>query len=234
MSWQTATPDGLVETPDGPRIVECKVVGYRQARRWDPEGTGAEAIPPEVLCQVLWQMWVMGEASPATAIVEADVAALFGTDFRVYRVERDDGMIANLVEIARDFWRAVETREVPTADGPNAGDILAARYPQIRRPLLPATADVIALARDYQAARAAENDAAERKTDAANRLKELIADAVGYEGDGVRVTWKPQRGRIDWRAAAMARGETEQTAEPYCLSGGRALRVQVRDETEAP
>lgn len=105
VAWARATPDGIVILDgDYERLVQCKNVGEWPGKAW------AEAPPAHVQLQEQWELYV-------TSLDRADVAALIGgNEFRIYTVHRDDKMIADLVTIAEEFWRRVETRTPPPID----------------------------------------------------------------------------------------------------------------------
>jgi len=108
-NWARATPDGIIV--DGTAwqyILQCKNVGYWVEKAW------ADAPPSYVQIQEQWEMDVTG-------LARADVAVLIGgSDYRVYTVHRDDGVIADLVTLASDFWRRVEQRIPPEIDNSDA------------------------------------------------------------------------------------------------------------------
>ena len=62
----------------------------------------------------------------------ADVAVLLGgQDLQVFRIVRDDAMIAQLIALERQFWDCVERDQAPAADGSDSADLaLRALYPR--------------------------------------------------------------------------------------------------------
>src|SRR3990167_7930563 len=127
--WSSATPDAIVIKGRTRRVAEVKCVGYRAAQRWGEETMGAEGIPPEVFCQVQWQLMV-------TNLANAIVLALLGTELRVYPITRDEGAIIDLLKIGKDFWeRFVIPKVMPPPGGSdNARAIIERRFP---RPKIP-------------------------------------------------------------------------------------------------
>src|SRR4051812_24190238 len=61
----------------------------------------------------------------------ADVAVLIcGQELRVHRIERDERLIGQLVELEARFWRCVEDDVAPAVDGSEAADrALRALFP---------------------------------------------------------------------------------------------------------
>lgn len=68
-------------------------------------------MPVAYQCQVLHQLAVTGHAW-------ADVAVLIaGQEFRIYRIERDDDKIADLIQREAQFWSWVTNNQQPDPDG---------------------------------------------------------------------------------------------------------------------
>lgn len=234
-AWASATPDAVASAigardgfePAARHAVEAKIVGGRQQRRWLEDGDDAEPGPPvEVLCQVQWQMWVLRSVS--VPVAHGEVVALFGTDLRVFRVEYDAAFVDDLASIARAWWqRHIVGGEMPAPDGSaSARRVIEARWRKIERGLLPMPDGVEAVARDYLRLGATIRAAEEERDALGNRLREAIADAQGYVGNGLKAAWREQRGRCDWRAYAESLGGSEPGAEAFRGEAGRVLDVR--------
>jgi len=90
---------------NGPGILECKTSGYFAAKAWE------EGVPEWYQIQVLHQLAVTDRAW-------ADVAVLIaGQAFAIHRIERDEALISQLIELERRFWQQVETDQRPETDG---------------------------------------------------------------------------------------------------------------------
>lgn len=100
------------------QLLECKTAGEFGARLW------RDGVPDYVICQVQHQLAVTGKQA-------ADVAVLLcGQKLDVHRIERDDALIARLIELEAAFWRYVETDTPPPADGSESADrALRCLYP---------------------------------------------------------------------------------------------------------
>lgn len=100
------------------QLLECKTAGEFGARLW------RDGVPEYVQIQVQHQLAVTGRQA-------ADVAVLLcGQKLDVHRIERDDALIARLVELESSFWRYVETDTPPPADGSESADrALRCLYP---------------------------------------------------------------------------------------------------------
>lgn len=200
-----ATPDRIAMLPDEqPCLLEAKTAGAWARGEWGEPGT--DQVPESYLLQVLWTLGV-------TELPRADVAVLIaGDDFRVYRVERDEEMEAELYARVEAWWRAyVETRTPPPVDArESTGDWLAQRYQRHGPALLPATPHVEALAHRYARALAERQAWEEEERHAKHQLQALIGEDAGFEGPGLRVTWKrDRRGARRFRVVV----DDEQTGE---------------------
>lgn len=124
-SWMLANLDYAVTGNPDVQILECKTAGEYGARLWK------DGVPDYYQCQVQHQLAITGKQA-------ADVAVLIcGNEFRVYRVQRDDELIAALIEKEREFWCYVETDTPPPIDGsPSSEDALRRLFTQDRGKVL--------------------------------------------------------------------------------------------------
>lgn len=118
-SWMLANIDREVVGVPDVQILECKTAGMNGARLWK------EGVPEYVQLQVMHQLAVTGKQA-------ADVAVLIcGQELQVHRIERDETMIGQLVELERQFWQCVEADEAPPADGSDSAQrALRTLYPR--------------------------------------------------------------------------------------------------------
>ncbi|WP_186166588.1 YqaJ viral recombinase family protein [Burkholderia gladioli] len=116
--WMLANLDREVIGVPDVQILECKTAGEFGARLW------RDGVPEYVTLQVQHQLAVSGKQA-------ADVAVLLcGQRLDVHRIERDDALIARLIELEAAFWRYVETDTPPPADGSESADrALRCLYP---------------------------------------------------------------------------------------------------------
>jgi len=109
--WMLANIDREVVGVSDVQILECKTAGEFGSKLW------RDGVPEYVQLQVQHQLAVTGKAA-------ADVCVLVcGQEIRIYRIERDDALIARLIELERQFWRYVETDTPPPADGSDSADV---------------------------------------------------------------------------------------------------------------
>ena len=164
------------------QILECKTAGEFGARLW------REGVPEYVQVQVQHQLAVTGKDA-------ADVAVLLcGQQLEIFRIPRDEEVIARLVVLEARFWEYVETDTPPPADGsessaralrqlyPGGGDTLDFSENQ---PLSEVLADLQALRRELEA-----------KGQQAEALKQTLQQAMGDASRAVFAT-----GEVTYRRA---------------------------------
>lgn len=117
--WMLANLDYAIVGDDEVQILECKTAGEFGARLW------RDGVPAYVQCQVQHQMAVTGKRAVDVCVL------LCGNNLRVYRVERDDAVIAALTAIESEFWSLVEADVPPKTDGSeSSGRALQSLYPR--------------------------------------------------------------------------------------------------------
>mgnify|MGYP000031126671 CR=1 FL=1 len=119
LPWMLANIDREVIGADDVQILECKTAGINGARLWK------DGVPEYVQLQVHHQLAVTGKQA-------ADVAVLLGGQhLEIHRIERDERLIARLIELERQFWQYVETDTPPPADGSDSAEsALRCLYPE--------------------------------------------------------------------------------------------------------
>lgn len=163
--------------------LECKTTGERNAGEW-ADGR----VPDHYLVQAQHYLAVTGAPYAYIAVL------IGGQRFLYQRIERDDELISYLVKIERDFWENhVIPRVPPPVDGSQASaDLLDMLYPASRAELreIQLPPDAEALIALYEAAKAEEKAAAQRRQEAENKLKALLGEhQVGVIGDRL-VKWQ--------------------------------------------
>ena len=119
LKWMLANIDREVIGAPEVQILECKTAGINGARLWK------EGVPEYVQLQVMHQLAVTGKQA-------ADVAVLLGGQhLEVHRIERDESMIARLIDLERLFWDYVVSDTPPPADGTASAEAaLRCLYPE--------------------------------------------------------------------------------------------------------
>ena len=100
------------------QILECKTAGEHGAKLWK------HGVPLYVTCQVQHQLAVTGKQAAHICVL------LCGHEAKIYKVERDERLIASIIEHERLFWQYVETDTSPTPDhSESAARALKLLYP---------------------------------------------------------------------------------------------------------
>lgn len=207
-AWMLANIDREIVGAGDVQILECKTAGEFGARLW------RDGVPEYVVCQVQHQLAVTGKAA-------ADVCVLIcGQEIRVYRIERDDALIARLIELERQFWHYVESDTPPPADGSDSADIaLRCLYPQDSggtldlthdRELSAAFADLVAIREDIANREKVE---AELK----QKIQQRMADASRALFETGTVTWKRSKDGIGMDMAKLLQDQPE-LQQRYAIS----------------
>ena len=180
--WMLANVDREVMGSSDVQILECKTAGIHGARLWK------DGVPEYVQLQVMHQLAVTGHKA-------ADVAVLIGgQELRIFRIERDEALIARLIEMEHAFWQLVESNTPPSGDGSDSAEkALRCLYPNSvgedvdmsEDPALNATFEALLQARE-------QLDAAQKKE---ARLRQAIQIHMGEAGKatfacGGSVTWR--------------------------------------------
>ena len=181
LRWMMANLDREVVGSAEVQILECKTAGINGARLWK------DGVPEYVQLQVMHQLAVTGKQA-------ADVAVLIGgQDLEIHRIERDEKMIANLIELERRFWQYVVDDSPPPADGSDSADqALRCLYPQDNGRTLDLSGNP-ALSVAYVELKALKQTISKQQQREAE-LKQLLQQAMGDVSRatfaGGQITWK--------------------------------------------
>lgn len=180
--FMLANLDGVCEHPDlGPCIFEAKTASAYKSGEWE-----AGEIPDAYLLQVQHYMAVTGYRGAYVAVL------IGGNTFQWKFIQRDEELIALLIELETDFWNHVQSGTPPPLDGTDASAaFLRAYFPgsapgsQIALP-----AQAAGLVAQYRSFSEQEQAAAEKKREAENLLKQMLGgNEAGRIEDSI-VTWK--------------------------------------------
>lgn len=199
--WRMASPDGMiVGTTD---LVEAKTAGLTSGFGI-PLGWSEETIPLGYNFQARWQMHVLD--APRVHVP----ALVAGLGFRLYTLERDLVIEADMVAQVTEWYERHILGDVEPPLGAGDLEALGLRYPN-------PTAGAVELddtdAHDlwiaYRAAHEREKRAGADKTAAGAGLKLLLRehDAGTVEGQ-VICTWKARDGAVDWKRLAVDLADT--------------------------
>ena len=217
--WMLANLDReVIGTPEV-QILECKTAGINGARLWK------EGVPEYIQLQVMHQLAVTGKQT-------ADVAVLIGgQDLQIHRIERDEEMIARLMELERQFWRYVETDQAPPADGSDSADVaLRCLYPKD-------SGTTLDLSQDLEMSAAFSDLLAVRETLSTNvlleaqlkqRIQQRMGDATQVVFETGDVTWKRSKDGSGLDVASLLKDQPELlTRYSLVKPGSRRFLVNV-------
>ena len=186
-SWMLANIDREVIASPEVQILECKTAGMNGAKLW------RDGVPEYVQLQVQHQMAVTGKKT-------VDVAALIcGNEYCCYRIDRDDALIARLIQLEAKFWDYVITDKQPPADGSDSADVaLRCLYPNDTGVVMDLSSDVemCATFADLNSVRSvlASNNQTEAKLK--QKIQQRMGDATKAIFDSGDVTWKRSKDSI--------------------------------------
>ncbi|MHB8398413.1 MAG: lambda-exonuclease family protein [Candidatus Limnocylindrales bacterium] len=213
--------------------VDRRVVGEHRAveLKWTGSRTRfADGLPQDVEAQVVWALGVLGWE-------RSDVAVLLGgEDLKVFKVEADPVLFANLVKVAEDFRRRLE------AGGPFARDAARIRrdFPSDNGAEMLADGQLAGAVDELVRIRAERRHLEELEEGFETAIKARMGEVAVLRGDGFHVTWKRTKDReeTDWRSLAdgllRTLPETERAAfvglHTTVRPGFRPLRVVIDKE----
>lgn len=154
------------------------------------------------------------------------LAVLIGNkEFKWFVIERDEAEIAALMTAERDFWELVKTDTPPAVDGTQATtDTLKTIYAESNDAVCDLTAYSANL-RQYIELKKQIKELEEIAEEAANKIKEFMAECGGGECDGFKVSWKSQtRKTFDSNRFAKENPDIDLTGF-YKESSARVFRV---------
>jgi putative phage-type endonuclease len=208
------------------RVYEGKTAGEFAAKDFGEEYT--DQVPPDYLLQTMHYLAVTGKDT-------ADLAVLVGGQkHRVYTIERDEELIAGMLEVAEKFWRDKEQGLPPEVDGSEGTSLyLAHKYRDtgIERPM---DDDLALLATHYADLKATEKANKVEQGTVGNKIRDLMGDARWAEGFGVRVLYSEVKGRttVRWDELVKARSIPPAVVAEFTDVGAptRALTVTMKGD----
>ena len=168
--------------------LECKTASPYMTEQWENG-----KIPLSYQIQCLHYM----------AVCNADVwyiaVLIYGREFKYYRIERDEEMIADLIRIEEDFWQNyVLKRQIPSPDGSKLADsVIAEYYKQTVAETIPLTGFNEKIKRRQELSEIiGKMDTEKRQIE--QELKLYLGEAEIAENEQYRVSWKAvQSNRLD-------------------------------------
>jgi putative phage-type endonuclease len=172
--------------------LECKIASEYLKQEWEDE-----EVPTQYLVQCQHYMAVTGYQAWWIAVL------IGGNKFVYKKIERDQELIKQLIEIETDFWnKHVLLKEPPLFDGSQAStDLLSHMYPKGIDEEIELPESVNRLLEDYQSAKQAKAEAISKVKKIENQIKAMLGE---YERGVTKehvVTWRNvQTNRFDKRA----------------------------------
>ena len=179
--FMQANLDGVCEHPDYETcIFEAKTASAYKADEWE------DSIPDEYQLQIQHYMAVTGYKGAYIAVL------IGGNTFKWKFVERDEEIIAMIIELETKFWEHVQDGTPPVIDGSDAtAKYLSEKFKNgiaDSEIVLPESAGLIL--QEYEDACTKLEDIKEQKQKAENMLKEMMGDnEIGKVGGRI-ITWK--------------------------------------------
>lgn len=160
--------------------LECKTASPFMAEHWK-DGK----IPLSYQIQCYHYMTVCNADAWFIAVL------IYGRDFKYYRLERDESMLADLVRIEQDFWENhVQKRILPEPDGSKLADsVIAEYYKNSVAEILPLKGFDDKLRRRQELKEDMEQMEREKKK-IEQELKLYLGEAELAENERYRVSWK--------------------------------------------
>lgn len=160
--------------------LECKTVSPYMAEHWKDD-----KIP------LSYQMQCYHYMSVCNADRWYVAALVYGREFKVYTLERDEEIIANLIHLEEDFWNNyVQKRVLPEPDGSKLADsVIAEYYKNAGSVIIPLQGFDDKLKRRQELVGLLDKLETEKKQ-IEQELKIYLGDAEMAENEQYRVSWK--------------------------------------------
>ena len=217
--FMLANLDREVSSPEqGVGVLEIKTAGYHSAPQWE------DGIPIAYQCQVLHQLAVTGHAW-------ADVAVLIGgQDFRIYRIQRDDDKIADLIARELLFWHYVQQDLQPDPDGSSdAGAALQWLFPKDNGQSvdLSESVEFNQVFTELLAARQQKEEAEARESLLKQRIQNTLGEATSAVFACGRVVWKRSKDSLSPDLERLRQDHPDLLARySKSVSGSRRFVIQ--------
>lgn len=160
--------------------LECKTVSPYMAEHWKDD-----KVP------LSYQMQCYHYMSVCNADRWYVAALIYGREFKVYTLERDEEIIANLIRLEEDFWNNyVQKRVLPEPDGSKLADsVIAEYYKNADSVIIPLQGFNDKLKRRQELVGLLDKLETEKKQ-IEQELKIYLGDAEMAENEQYRVSWK--------------------------------------------
>ena len=196
--------------------LECKTASPYMADQWK-DGK----IPLSYQIQCYHYMSVFQADAWYIAVL------IYGKEFQVHRIERDEAVISDLIHIEKNFWKEhVEKKILPEPDGSKVADnVIAERFKKSQEISLPLMGFDEKLKRRQELVEIMARMETEKKK-IEQELKLYLGEAEIAENEHFRVSWKTvNSSRLDEK---LLKAEMPETYEKYKKSvSSRRFTVKV-------
>lgn len=166
--------------------LECKTASPYMTDKWD-EGK----IPLSYQIQCYHYMSVMNTDAWYIAVL------IYGREFKFYRLERDEEMIANLITIEKNFWENhVIAKKIPSPDGSKIADSVIAEYYR------DTVSEIIPL-KGFDEKLQRRQDLTELITKLETEKKQIEQEVKMYLGNAERA--ENEQFRVSWKSVSSSR-----------------------------
>jgi len=229
--FMRANVDGIIEAPGrGRGILEAKTAGRDVFYKMRKEG-----LPQGYVLQLQQYLYVYDCQWGAFAIMNRESG-----QYESFEVERDDALIAMIIEAEEKFWKSVENGPMPDRLDPSDKRCKTCNFRRqcqgdyILQSIEEEGCDIPDLSNDQEFAQAAKDyidakeilaDAELIKKAAEDTMKELIGNKPLVMGAGLKIHYKPQT-RVAWDTTKLGK-EHPELVEQYKVktSISRPFRV---------
>lgn len=184
-SWAIANVDGLIldETNKPIAILEIKTANQFLSKKWGEEGS--DEVPIEYVAQVQWYMWIYD-------LPEAHIAALIGgSNYRTFKVYRDDELIEAMVNQCEDFWHNHVLTNTPPA--PQNAEDVEKLHPKDNEQSIEADTETIKALNELKDLKTQQKELEKEISDREEYLKIKIGENSAMQLHGTTLyTWKTQ------------------------------------------
>jgi putative phage-type endonuclease len=200
MPFLAATLDYRAVSDTREWIVEVKTRSRFSMREWGEAGT--DKVSPAVLCQVLWQQAISGLTNMAEVAVLVD-----GREFRLYSVQHDAEVAADLMQIASDWYERHMVRgEEPPLDGGQVAAYLQQKYKQaLSKEVVAASEHGAQLLAEYAIVSEKLKQLKQRQDELKQAAMLEIRDGYGIESEAGKMLWLNAKGRTTTDYAAIVK-----------------------------
>ena len=131
----------------------------------------------------------------------ADVAVLIcGQELQVHRIDRDETMIEQLIELERQFWRFVGLDQAPPADGSESAELaLRSLYPHDNGKTLDLSHDpeMSQTFSDLLAVRQVLASQSQLESQLKQKIQQRLAEATKALFENGEVTWRRSKDKTE-------------------------------------